>query len=38
MILNDLSADGLVQDGDDGPALTPTGKVVASRHLEDVNA
>lgn len=38
MILQDLSEDGLIQDGGDGPALTPTGKVVASRHLEDVNA
>ncbi len=38
MILQDLAADGLVQDGSDGPTLTPTGKVVASRHLEDVNA
>lgn len=38
MILQDLSEDGLIQDGADGPTLTPTGKVVASRHLEDVNA
>ncbi|WP_284010782.1 CheF family chemotaxis protein [Haloarcula pelagica] len=38
MVLQDLDSDGLVQDGDDGPTLTPKGKVVASRHLEDVNA
>jgi len=38
MLLQDLEADGLIQDGDDGPTLTPTGQVVASRHLEDVNA
>ncbi|MFB6224024.1 MAG: CheF family chemotaxis protein [Haloarcula sp.] len=38
MVLQDLADDGLVQDAADGPALTPTGKVVASRHLEDVNA
>jgi len=38
MLLQDLEADGLIQDSADGPTLTPTGKVVASRHLEDVNA
>jgi len=38
MLLADLEEDGLVQDGADGPTLTPTGQVVASRHLEDVNA
>jgi helix-turn-helix protein len=38
MLLQDLEDDGLIQDGDDGPTLTPTGQVVASRHLEDVNA
>jgi len=38
MLLQDLSEDGLIQDGADGPTLTPTGQVVASRHLEDVNA
>ncbi|WP_276273823.1 CheF family chemotaxis protein [Haloarcula litorea] len=38
MLLQDLEADGLIQDSPDGPALTPKGKVVASRHLEDVNA
>ena len=38
MVLQDLDNDGLVQDGEDGPTLTPKGKVVASRHLEDVNA
>jgi len=37
MLLADLEDDGLIQDGDDGPTLTPTGQVVASRHLEDVN-
>jgi len=37
MLLQDLNEDGLVQDGPDGPTLTPTGQVVASRHLEDVN-
>jgi len=38
MLLQDLEADGLIQDSADGPALTPTGQIVASRHLEDVNA
>jgi helix-turn-helix protein len=38
MLLQDLESDGLIQDGTDGPTLTPTGQVVASRHLEDVNA
>ena len=38
MLLADLEDDGLIQDGADGPTLTPTGQVVASRHLEDVNA
>jgi len=38
MILQDLGDDGLVQDGSDGPTLTPKGEIVASRHLEDVNA
>lgn len=38
MLLQDLEADGLIQDGTDGPTLTPTGQVVASRHLEDINA
>jgi len=38
MLLQDLEDDGLIQDNTDGPALTPTGQVVASRHLEDVNA
>jgi helix-turn-helix protein len=37
MLLQDLEADGLVQDSPDGPTLTPKGEVVASRHLEDVN-
>jgi hypothetical protein len=38
MLLQDLEEDGLIQDSADGPTLTPSGKVVASRHLEDVNA
>ena len=38
MLLQDLEADGLVQDSPDGPKLTPKGEVVASRHLEDVNS
>jgi helix-turn-helix protein len=38
MLLQDLEEDGLIQDSTDGPTLTPTGQVVASRHLEDVNA
>jgi len=37
MLLQDLEEDGLLQDSADGPTLTPTGEVVASRHLEDVN-
>ncbi|MFB6308639.1 MAG: CheF family chemotaxis protein [Haloarculaceae archaeon] len=38
MLLNDLKDDGLIQDGDGGPTLTPKGEIVASRHLEDVNS
>ncbi|WP_436931458.1 CheF family chemotaxis protein [Halosimplex halobium] len=38
MVLNDLRADDLVVDGEDGPRLTPKGRVVVSNHLEDVNA
>lgn len=38
MLLQELEADGLVQDSPDGPTLTPKGEVVASRHLEDVNS
>lgn len=38
MLLQDLDEDGLIQDSAEGPSLTPKGKVVASRHLEDVNA
>lgn len=38
MLLSDLAEEGLVQEADDGPTLTPKGEVVASRHLEDVNA
>lgn len=37
MLLQELEEDNLLQDSADGPALTPTGEVVASRHLEDVN-
>lgn len=37
MRLQELEEDGLLQDSPDGPTLTPTGEVVASRHLEDVN-
>jgi helix-turn-helix protein len=37
MILNDLREDGLVVDGEEGPQLTPKGRVVVSNHLEDVN-
>ncbi|WP_436923530.1 CheF family chemotaxis protein [Halosimplex amylolyticum] len=38
MVLNDLKADDLVVDADDGPKLTPKGRVVVSKHLEDVNS
>jgi len=38
MVLNDLRGDELVVDGDEGPTLTPKGRVVVSNHLEDVNA
>jgi len=38
MLMNDLTADGLVEDAPEGPTLTPKGKILASRHLEDVNA
>ncbi|MFB6185123.1 MAG: CheF family chemotaxis protein [Haloarculaceae archaeon] len=38
MLLNDLSEDDLIEDAPDGPTLTPKGRVVASNHLEDVNA
>jgi len=37
MLLQDMEDEGLLQDSADGPTLTPTGEVVASRHLEDVN-
>jgi helix-turn-helix protein len=37
MLMQDLEADNLVQAAEDGPSLTPKGKIVASRHLEDVN-
>ncbi|MFC7142064.1 CheF family chemotaxis protein [Halosimplex aquaticum] len=38
MVLNDLKADDLVVDADEGPKLTPKGRVVVSKHLEDVNS
>jgi len=38
MVLNDLKSDELVVDADDGPKLTPKGRVVVSKHLEEVNA
>lgn len=38
MLLQELEADGLIQDSSDGPTLTPKGEVVASRYLEDVNS
>ncbi|ELZ26919.1 hypothetical protein C475_08291 [Halosimplex carlsbadense 2-9-1] len=38
MVLNDLRSDELVVDGEDGPKLTPKGRVVVSDHLEDVNS
>lgn len=38
MLLSDLADDGLIQDGADGPTLTPAGQVVASQYLEDINA
>jgi len=38
MVLNDLRSDELVVDAGDGPKLTPKGRVVVSKHLEDVNA
>ncbi|MFB6151867.1 MAG: CheF family chemotaxis protein [Haloarculaceae archaeon] len=38
MVLNDLMEDGLVADGDEGPQLTPKGRVVVSNYLEEVNS
>jgi helix-turn-helix protein len=38
MILNDLESDELVATSEDGPKLTPKGRVVVSHHIEDVNA
>jgi len=38
MVLNDLREDELLVDGEEGPKLTPKGRVVVSNHLEDVNA
>ena len=37
MVLNALRDDELVVDGGNGPKLTPKGRVVVSKHLEDVN-
>ena len=37
MVLNDLREDELLVDGEEGPKLTPKGRVVVSKHLEDVN-
>lgn len=37
MVLNSLREDGLVADGADAVELTPKGRVVVMRHLEDVN-
>lgn len=37
MLVSDLTADGLLEETDDGPTLTPMGEVVASRHVGDVN-
>lgn len=37
MLLSDLAEDGLVEETDAGPTLTPMGEVVASRHLDEVN-
>jgi helix-turn-helix protein len=38
MLLNDLAADDLVEDTESGTELTPKGRVVATNHLEDVDA
>ena len=37
MVLTDLQRDELVVDSEEGPQLTPKGRVVVSNHLEDVN-
>jgi len=37
MVLEDLRNDGLVVDGEGGPQLTPKGRVVVSKYLEEVN-
>ena len=37
MLVQELAEDGLLHDAADGPTLTPSGEVVASRNLEDVN-
>jgi DNA-binding MarR family transcriptional regulator len=37
MLLEDLGDEGLLQDAEDGPTLTPKGEVVASRYLDRVN-
>lgn len=38
MLLNQLEADELVVDSEQGTKLTPKGRIVVSNHLEDVNA
>jgi len=37
MVLDELRSDGLVVDGEGGPQLTPRGRVVVSKYLEEVN-
>ncbi|ACV11121.1 Protein of unknown function DUF439 [Halorhabdus utahensis DSM 12940] len=37
MLVNDLSEKDLLTTGEAGPTLTPKGRVVVNRHLEDVN-
>ena len=37
MLVTDLAEKDLLTSGDGGPTLTPKGRVVVNRHLEDVN-
>jgi hypothetical protein len=37
MWLADLREEGLLEDAEGGPTLTPKGEVVASRYLDEVN-
>jgi helix-turn-helix protein len=37
MLLRDLETDELLVDGQEGPQLTPKGRVFVSNHLEDIN-